>query len=49
MSTIRYSLVAAPFNRNSPVPETPGHLSSHSHSQGVKIAHSTSSKKKLGD
>lgn len=49
MSTIRYSLVAALFNQNSPVPKTPGHLSSHSHSQGVKIAHSTSSKKKLGD
>ena len=49
MSTGKYSLVACLFNQNSPVPKTFGHLSSHSPSQGVKAAHSNSSKKKLDD
>ena len=49
MSTGKYSLVADLFNQNSPVPKTSGHLSSHSPSQGVKAAHSTSSKGKLDD
>ena len=37
MSTGEYSLVAGLFNQNSPVPQTSGHLSSHSPSshQGV--------------
>ena len=47
MSTCKYSLVAGLFNQKSPVPKISGHLSSHSPSQGVKAAHSTSSKKKL--
>ena len=47
MSTGKYSLVAGLFNQNSSVPKTSGHLSSHSPSQGVKTAHSTSSKRKL--
>ena len=45
----KYSLVAGLFNPNSPVPKTSCHLSSHSPSQGVKTAHSTSSKRKLDD
>ena len=49
MSTGKYSLVAGLFNQNSPVPKTSGHLSSHSPSQGVKAAHSSSSKSKLDD
>ena len=49
MSTDKYSLVAGLFNQNSPVPKTSGHLLSHSPSQGVKTAHSTSSKRKLND
>ena len=49
MSTGKYSLVAGLFNQNSPVPKTSGHLSSHSPSQGVKAAHSSSSKRKLDD
>ena len=43
----QYSLVAVLFNQNSPLPKTSGHLSSHSPSQGIKTAHSTSSKKKF--
>ena len=46
MSTGKYSLVAS---QNSPVPNTSGQLSSYSPSQGVKEAHSTSSKRKLDD
>ena len=49
MSTGKYNLVAGLFNQKSPVPKTSGHLSSHSHSQGVKAAHSTSSKRRLDD
>ena len=49
MCTDKYSLVAGLFNPNSPVPKTSGHLLSHSPSQGVKAAHSTSSKRKLDD
>ena len=49
MSTVKYSLVADLFNQNSPVTKTSGYLSSHSPSQGVKAAHSTSSKRKLDD
>ena len=49
MSTGKYSLVAGLFNKNSPLPKTSGHLSSHSPSQSVKAAHSCSSKRKLGD
>ena len=49
MSTGKHSLVAGLFNQNTPVPKTSGHLSSHSTSQGVKAAHSTSSKRKLDD
>ena len=49
MSTDKYSLVAGPFNQNSPVPKTSGHLSSHSPSQGVTTTHSPSSKRKLDD
>ena len=49
MSTGKYSLVAGLFNPNSPVPKTPGHLSSHSPSQAVKVAYSTGSKRKLDD
>ena len=50
MSTGKYSLVAGLLNQNSPVPvpKTYGHLS-HSPSQGVKAAHSASSKRKLDD
>ena len=49
MSTGKYSLVAGLFNQNSPVSKTSGQLSSHSLSQGVKAAYSTSSKRKLDD
>ena len=49
MSSGKYSLVAGLFNQNSPVRKTSGHLSSHSPSQGVKAAHSSSSKRKLDD
>ena len=49
MSNGNYSLVAGLFNQNSPVPKISGHLSSHSPSQSVKAAHSTSSKRKLDD
>ena len=49
MSNGNYSLVAGLFNQNSPVPKISGHLSSHSPSQGVKAAPSTSSKRKLDD
>ena len=49
MSTGKYSLVAGLFNQNSPVPKTSGQSSTHSPSQGVKAAHSTSSKMKLDD
>ena len=49
MSTDKYSFVAGPFNQNSPVPKTSGHLSSHSPSQGVTTTHSPSSKRKLDD
>ena len=49
MSTGKYSLVADLFSQNSLVPKTSGHLSSHSPSQDVKAAHSTSSKRKLDD
>ena len=49
MSTGKYSLVAGLFNQNPPLPKTSGHLSSHSPSQGVKAAHSISSKKEQGD
>ena len=49
MSTGKYSLVDGLFNQNSPVPKTSGQLSSHSPSQGVKAAHSTSSKWKFDD
>ena len=49
MSTGKYSLVAGLFNPNSPVPKTPGHLSSHSPSQAIKAAYSTGSKRKLDD
>ena len=49
MSTGKYSLVAGLFNQNTPVPKTYGYLSSHSPSQGVKAAHSSSSKRKLDD
>ena len=45
MSTGKYSLTAGLLNQISPaVPKTSGHLSSHSPSQGVKAAHSASSK-----
>ena len=47
MSTGKYNLLAGLFNQNSPIPKTSGHLSSHSPSQGIKAAHSTSSKRKL--
>ena len=47
--TSKYSLVAGLLNQNCSVPKTSGHLSSHSTSQGVKAAHSTSSKEKLAD
>ena len=49
MSTGKYSLVAGLFNQNSPVPKTSGQSSTHSPSQGVKTAHSISSKRKLDD
>ena len=49
MSTGKCSLVVGLFNQNSPVPKASVHLSSHSPSQGVKAAHSTSSKRKLHD
>ena len=49
MSTGKYSLVGGLFNQNSPVPKTSGQLSPHSPSQGVRAAHSTSSKRKLDD
>ena len=49
MSTGKYSLVPGLFKQNSPVPKTSGHLSSDSPSQGVKVAHSTSSKRKFDD
>ena len=45
MSTGKYSLVAGLFNQNSPVPKTFGQSSTHSPSQGIKAAHSNSSKK----
>ena len=47
MSTGKYNLVAGLFNKKSPLLKTSGHLSSHFLSQGVKVAHSTSSKRKL--
>ena len=49
MSTGKFSLVTGLFKQNSAVPKTSGHLSSHSPCQGVKAAHSTSSKTKLDD
>ena len=49
MSTGKYTLVAGTFNQISPLPKTSGHLSSYSPSQGVKAAHSISSKRKLDD
>ena len=49
MSTGKNSLVAGLFNQNSPVPKKPVHLSSYSPSQGIKAAHSSSSKRKLDD
>ena len=49
MFTGNYILVAGLFDQNSPVLKTSCHLSSHSPSQGVKVAHSTSSKRKLDD
>ena len=47
MSTGKYNLVAGLFNKKSPLLKTSGHLSSHFLSQGVKVPHSTSSKRKL--
>ena len=49
MSACKYSLVAGLFNKKSPVPKAFGHLSSYSSSQGIKAAHSTSSKRKMDD
>ena len=49
MSTGKYSLVPGLLNQNSPIPKTSGHLSPGSPSQGVKAAHSTSSKRKFDD
>ena len=49
MSTGKYSLVVGLLNENSLVPKSSVHLSSHSPSQGVKAARSTSSKRKLDD
>ena len=49
MSTAKYTLVACLSNNNSPVPKTSVHLPSHFSSHGVKVAHSTSSKRKLDD
>ena len=50
MSTDKYSLVAGLFNQNPPVFKTFGQSSSsHSPSQGINVAHSTSSKRKLED
>ena len=49
MSSGKNSLLTGLFNQNSPIPKTSGHLSSPSPSQGVKAAHSTSSKRKLDD
>ena len=49
MSAGKYSLVAGLFNQNSPVHKTSGHLSTHFPSQGVKAAHSSSSKRKFDD
>ena len=49
MSTGKYSLVAGLLNKNFLVPKSSVHLSSHSPSQGVKAAHSTSSERKLDD
>ena len=48
MSTDKYSLVAGLFNQNPPVFKTFGQSSSSSHSpsQGINVAHSTSSKRK---
>ena len=49
MATGKYSLVADLLNQNCPVPKTSGHLSSHSPSQDIKAAYSSSSKRKLDD
>ena len=49
MSTGKYGLIADLFDKRSPVHKTSGHLSSYSPYQGVKAAHSTSSKRKLDD
>ena len=49
MSICKYNLVAGLFIQNSPAPKTCGHLSSHSLSQGINVAHSTRSKRKLDD
>ena len=49
MSSGTYSLVAGLFNQNSLIPKTSCHLLLHSPSQGVKEAHSTSSKRKFDD
>ena len=49
MSACKYSLVAGLFNQKSPVPKASGQLSSYSSSQGIKAAHSTSSKRKMDD
>ena len=49
MSTGTYSLVAGLFHQNSPLPKTFGQLSSYCPSQGVMVAHSTSSKRELDD
>ena len=49
ISTGKYSLVAGLLNENSLVSKSSVLLSSHSPSQGVKAARSTSSKRKLDD
>ena len=49
MSTSKYSLAAGLFNKKSPVPKISGQLSLYPPSQGLKTAHSTSSKRKLND
>ena len=48
MFICKYNVVIG-FNQNCPVPKTSGHLSSHSLSQSVKVAHPTRSKRKLDD
>ena len=49
MSTGKHSLVAGLFNQNASVFKTFGQSSSHSPSQGINVAHSISSKRKLED